>query len=354
MEFGFDVPNVHHGLGLEVYVGGADIKSLAIDPETFDRLSSRIEEIGFHTMWIADHVVFPDSSSLPHPLGYQANTIRSDDGTSERTNVRSEEPIYEALSVLAYLGARTQRCRVGIGVLVIPYRNPVVAGKALATIDLLTRGRVTVGAGVGWLKESFEATGADYEHRGAVTDEYIEVMRVLWSEDAPVYHGRHFTLPDGLRFRPKPVQQPIPLLIGGVSGPAIRRAARLGDGWMAPYQSIERFTENRIRIRQLLEANGRDPDTFTFQSQVRFQVVDADVESKVDADGDCIGRPARIAEMIRAHHAAGVDHLQLKPPPGPTSDALVEQASRFADQVLPLIEDLWEPAAPPAAAPQER
>ena len=103
----------------------------------------------------------------------------------------------------------------------------------LATIDVLTRGRVTVGAGVGWLKESFEASGADYEHRGAVTDEYIEAMRVLWSEDAPVYHGRHFTLPDGMRFRPKPVQQPIPILIGGVVRPRVARArpAWATAGW---------------------------------------------------------------------------------------------------------------------------
>ena len=107
MEFGFDVPNMHHGLGLEAYVGGADIKSLAIDPETFDRLLARVEEIGFHTMWIADHVVFPDSSSVAHPLGYQANTVRR-----RRHERAHERPLrgsdLRSARVLGYLGGRTR------------------------------------------------------------------------------------------------------------------------------------------------------------------------------------------------------------------------------------------------------
>lgn len=345
MEFGFDVPNMHHGLGLEAYVGGADIKRLAIGPETFERLTRKGEEIGFHTLWIADHVVFPNSSSVAHPLNYQANTGRDDDRDSARTNVRSEDPIYEALSLLGFLGGRTARCRLGIGVLVIPYRNPVLAAKMLATIDVLTGGRITIGAGVGWLKESFDAVGADYEHRGAVTDEFIDAMRILWTADEPRIAGAHFTLPEGMQFRPKPIQRPIPIYIGGSSPPALRRAAARGDGWIAPYQSVEQFVANRRRVLDLVEKNGRDPNTFRFVNQVRFQVIDRDGP---DTD-DCIGRPARVASLIRRFAEVGVDHLQLKPAPGPTTDSMVEQADRFAEQIVPLIGDLFTPAPLPTA-----
>jgi probable F420-dependent oxidoreductase len=341
MQFGFDVPNMHHGLGLEAYVGGSGIKRLAIGPETFDRLTQRAEEIGFHTIWIADHIVFPDTSSVAHPLRYQPNTGRDDDERGG-TNVRSEDPIYEALSLLGFLGGRTKRCRLGIGVLVIPYRHPVLMAKMLATVDVLTGGRVTVGAGVGWLKESFDAVGADYEHRGAVTDEYIDAMRVLWTEDAPRIEGAHFTLPPGMRFLPKPVQRPIPILVGGMSPRALRRAAARGDGWIAPYQSLAQFAANRAQVLELLDRNGRDPSTFQFVNQVRFQVLD---EDGPETD-DLIGRPERVARLIRAYADAGVDHLQLKPAPGPTTDSMIEQADRFAEQIVPRIRDIWEQTQP--------
>ncbi|MEO5841421.1 MAG: TIGR03619 family F420-dependent LLM class oxidoreductase [Acidimicrobiales bacterium] len=344
MEFGFDIPNMHHGLGLEAYVGGASIKRLAIGPETFDRLTARAEEIGFHTLWIADHIVFPDTSSVAHPLNYQPNTGNDDEPVGEGTKVRSADPIYEALSLLGFLGGRTSRCRLGIGILVIPYRNPVLMAKMLATIDVLTGGRVTVGAGVGWLKESFDAVGADYEHRGAVTDEFIDAMRVLWTADAPEIAGKHFTLPTGMRFLPKPIQRPIPILIGGSSPRALRRAAARGDGWIAPYQSLDQFVANRAKVLALVEGNGRDPATFQFVNQVRFQVLDEDGPTT----DDFIGTPQRVAKLIRAFAEAGVDHLQLKPAPGPSTDSMIEQADRFAEQIVPLIDDIWQPAPLPA------
>jgi alkanesulfonate monooxygenase SsuD/methylene tetrahydromethanopterin reductase-like flavin-dependent oxidoreductase (luciferase family) len=205
---------------------------------------------------------------------------------------------------------------------------------------VLTGGRVTIGAGVGWLKESFDAVGADYEHRGAVTDAFIDAMRILWTEDEPHIAGPHFTLPDGMRFLPKPVQRPIPIFIGGSSAPALRRAAARGDGWIAPYQSIDQFVANRRRVLELVEKNGRDPDEFRFVNQVRFQVLDGDGP---DTD-DCIGRPARVAALIQKFAEVGVDHLQLKPAPGPSTDSMIEQADRFADQIVPLIGGLFTPA----------
>jgi probable F420-dependent oxidoreductase len=336
VHFGLDIPNVHHGLGLDGFRGGAPFDAtLAVNRDTFDRLAAVAEEIGFHTVWVADHLVFPDASEAAHPLDYNPNTGRDDDATAELTNVRSADPIYEALTVMTWLGAKTTTCRIGVGVLVIPYRNPMLAAKIISTLDVLTGGRITIGAGVGWLKEAFDAVGADYEHRGAVTDEFIDVMRILWTEDSPEFEGAHYTLPKGLRFLPKPPQGTVPIYIGGVSGPALRRAAGRGDGWLSVYQSPDEFAAGRARMRSLLEGNGRDPDDFTMALRVRYQVVD-------DGDGDqCIGRPQHVADMIKAYRDVGVDHLQLAPPPGPTTDAMVAQVRRFQDDVLPRIADLW-------------
>ena len=341
MEFGLDIPNVHHGLRLEAYGGGEPFNAtLAVNPETFRRLSARAEAVGFHTIWIADHLVFPPVSAVEHPLNYQPNTGQGDDASSdvhrEGTAVRADDPIYEALATMAFLGALTKRCRIGVGVLVIPYRNPVIAAKMISTIDVLTGGRVTIGAGVGWLKEAFDAVEADYEHRGKATDEYIDLMRVLWRDDEPQFDGELYHLEPGLRFLPKPVQSPIPIWIGGVSGPALRRAAKRGDGWLAVYQPPEEFIAGRQRVVDLLHENDRSERDFTFAHRVRYRVTDSD-----GGDQICIGSPQRVAAGIRAYHDAGVDHLQLAPPPGPTTDSLVEQVDRFESEVLPLIQDLW-------------
>ena len=341
MQFGLDIPNVHHGLGLEAYGAGEPFNAtLAVNPETFRRLSARAEEVGFHTIWIADHLVFPPVSAVEHPLNYQPNIGQGDEvtrGHEAGTAVRADDPIYEALSTMAFLGALTTRCRIGVGVLVIPYRNPVIAAKMISTIDVLTNGRVTIGAGVGWLKEAFDAVRAEYDYRGAATDEYIDLMRVLWRDERPEFHGEHYQLEPGLRFLPKPVQAPIPIWIGGVSGPALRRAAKRGDGWLAVYQSPEEFSVNRSRVVGLLHDNGRTEDGFTFAHRVRYMVTDHDGGDQV-----CIGSPQRVADGIRAYYDAGVDHLQLAPPPGPTTNALVEQVDRFESDVVPLIKDLWD------------
>jgi probable F420-dependent oxidoreductase len=342
MQLGLDIPNVHHGLGLDQYGDGEPFNaSLAVNPETFRRLAALAEEVGFDAVWLADHLVFPPVSEAEHPLRYRPNTGgEADDATG--TAVRADDPVYEAITTMSFIGALTSRCRIGVGVLVIPYRNPVLAAKMIATLDVLTGGRIIIGAGVGWLKEAFDAVDADYEHRGAVTDESIDLMRVLWDDDRPSFEGRHFRLPPGLRFLPKPVQRPgVPIWIGGVSKPALRRAATRGDGWLGVYRTADEFAASRREILALMETAGRDADGFTFAHRVRFKVTDRDSPTEA-----CIGTPAHIAAGIRAHVASGVEHLQLAPPPGPTTASLVEQVERFDAEVRPLIDDLWRGAVP--------
>jgi probable F420-dependent oxidoreductase len=338
MEFGWDIPNVHHGFGLDSYVRESAGEGVAVNVETFQRVSARAEEIGFHAIWIADHVLFPDASEVAHPLGYKSNTGRIDDNVGEVHNVRSDDPIFEALATMSYLAGITKRVRIGVGVLVIPYRNPVLTAKMLATIDVLSGGRVILTAGVGWLKEAFTALEADYDNRGKVTNEYLELMRTIWTDPRPHFEGAHYRLARGLRFNPFPVQKPhIPIWVGGVSGPALRRAATLASGWLGVYQTPDDTKSLHDRLTGMLRERDRDPADFTFAHRLRFQVAG----ETGGVDQPCIGRPQKIADSIRRYHDLGVEHLLLAPPPGPTTQALLDQADRFANEVKPLVEDLW-------------
>jgi probable F420-dependent oxidoreductase len=338
MEFGWDIPNVHHGFGLDSYVreGGAG-EGVAVGVETFLRVSARAEQVGFHAIWIADHVLFPRSSEVPHPLGYNANTGREDDNASDRHNVRSGDPIFEALAVMSFLAALTTKCKIGIGVLVIPYRNPVLTAKMLATIDVLSGGRVILTAGVGWLKEAFTALGADYDNRGAITTEYLEVMRTIWQDPEPECAGRFYSVQPGLEFNPMPLQKPhIPIWVGGVSAPALRRAATQGTGWLGVYQTPDDTAALHARLAELLRERDRDPEDFTFAHRLRFQVTDQN-----GGDQPCIGSPQKIADSIHRYHDLGVRHLLLAPPPGPTTRALLQQADLCESEVKPLVLDVW-------------
>jgi probable F420-dependent oxidoreductase len=338
MEFGWDIPNVHHGFGLDSYVREGAGEGVAVNVETFQQVSARAEEIGFHAIWIADHVLFPDASEVAHPLGYKSNTGREDDNVGDVHNVRSDDPIFEALTTMSYLAGITKRARIGVGVLVIPYRNPVLTAKTLSTIDVLSGGRVILTAGVGWLKEAFTALEADYEHRGTVTNDYLELMRTIWTDPKPRFEGQHYTLSPGLRFNPMPVQKPhIPIWVGGVSAPALRRAATLASGWLGVYQTPEDTRTLHDRLTAMLRERDRDLADFTFAHRLRFQVVD----DPGDIDQPCVGPPQKIADSIRRYHDLGVEHLLLAPPPGPTTQALVQHADRFANDVKPLVDDLW-------------
>src|SRR5215471_4630481 len=190
----------------------------AASREGIVRVARLAEQLGYDGVWVSDHIVIPrtELDTFAHGFG-------------DPTHIGSL--IYEPLTVLAFVAACTNRIRLGTTVIILPYRNPLVTAKVLSTIDVLSGGRVTAGVGVGWMEAEFSALGVPYQGRGALSDEYIKAMKVLWSEDRPAFHGRHVQF-ENIGFDPKPVQKPhIPVWIGGNSRSAIRRAARLGDAW---------------------------------------------------------------------------------------------------------------------------
>ena len=191
------------------------------DPATVTRIAREGEAMGYDYLTLTDHIVLPNLKVPGYP--YSESGEFFGDGPERR---------HDQLTAAAYIAAKTQRIRLVLAVMVVPYRPAVLAAKMLATIDVLSGGRLTVGIGAGWLEAEFDAVAVTpFAGRGAVTDEYIRAFRTLWIEEAPRLDGSWVKF-DEVRFEPKPVQKPHPpIWVGGESGPALRRAARLGDAW---------------------------------------------------------------------------------------------------------------------------
>jgi probable F420-dependent oxidoreductase len=199
-----------------------------------ERIAANIraaEQYGFESAWIGEHLILPVDYTSKYPY--------SPDG---RFPAPLDIPFHDPMLALAFAAAVTSRIRLATGIFVVPLRNPVTTAKAVASLDVLSNGRVIFGVGVGWFAEEFAATGARFDDRALRTREYIELMKELWTTEEPTYTGKTFSV-KGVRFNPKPVQKPHPpIVVGGTSELAIKRAVRYGDGWYAVARSMEEAT----------------------------------------------------------------------------------------------------------------
>jgi len=298
-------------------------------PPVLTRLAVEGEAIGFDYIALSDHIVEPIQIHARYPYSETGEFPKGSRG--ER---------HEQLSAMAYLAAKTSRIRLLTSVMVVPHRPAVLTAKILSTIDVMSGGRVIVGVGAGWLQEEFEALGAPpFAERGKVTDEYLQAFRELWTKPAPRFEGRFVKFADIL-FAPKPVQKPHPpLWIGGESGPAMRRAAKLGDGWYPigtnpqhPLDTLPRYRAAVERLRKLVQDAGRDPASVALAYRVHRH--GTEVSAKAD-DGDrhlFSGGAAEIAEDLRAMRGLGVAAVDFSFP-APTADAMLAAMRRFHDEV---------------------
>jgi probable F420-dependent oxidoreductase len=291
-------------------------------------LAQRAEAVGFDSLWVGDHIIIPRHVQSFYPY--------ASDGASP---FAPDQPYCEPLSVLHFLAGCTQRVRLGTDVLIIPYRHPVLTAKILATLDVLSEGRMILGAGVGWMQEEFEALGLrTYTERGAVTNEYLRLFKELWTKDEPVFQGQYYQV-SGIGFQPKPVQQPHPpIWIGGHTGPALRRAAELGDGWLPIGQSPPAILEPAelarkiARLRALTRQAGRPEEAVAlgFSTPIAFERASGPSRQMMR------GQPEEIAADLRQYQALGVQHFifnfRLDSVAG-----VQETMERIAREVLPLI-----------------
>jgi probable F420-dependent oxidoreductase len=238
----------------------------ALNPRLHEEATVVAERLGFESVWLPEHLVFTRAMSRsPHP-------------GEEHPPVPPDTPIYDAFAYLAYLAARTERLRLGTHVFNVGLRHPFTVARGVQTVDLLSKGRFEFGIGASWLEEEWRATGLDFATRGRRVDETIEVCKSLWTEATVTHHGEFFSF-DEVVFEPKPVQQPRPpILVGGESNAALRRAARLGDGWLGMGHTFESAAPKIDRLRELLAEHDRPKP-----GEPAFQIV---VGGKVESRGD--------------------------------------------------------------------
>jgi probable F420-dependent oxidoreductase len=215
-------------------------------PERIAANIRKAEECGFESAWIGEHLILPVEYTSRYPY--------SADG---RFPAPPDVPFHDPMLALAFAAAVTTRIKLATGIFVVPLRNPVTTAKSVASLDVLSNGRVIFGVGVGWFAEEFAAAGASFADRALRTREYIELMKALWTQDDPVYEGKTFSV-KGVRFNPKPIQKPHPpIVVGGTSDLAIKRAVRYGDGWYAVARSMEEARELVAKLELRQRAAGR-------------------------------------------------------------------------------------------------
>ena len=265
------------------------------------RFVQRAESLGFYCITVADHVIIPKNLSVAYPY--------TSDGKYPGTGYH-----LETLTTMAFLAGASERIRFVTSVMIAPYRNPVITAKMLASLDVLSGGRVIVGLGVGWMKEEFENLKAPpFAERGRVTDEYIQAFRELWRSDNPSFHGKYCNFSD-IVFVPKPVQKPtIPIWIGGHSRQAIRRVARLGDGWhpIGGVPTIPLEPADMARDLETLatyaEEAGRNPKEI--RVALKGSLFDREKQAMPGKRRRFIGAAEEIAADIQEYRSAGVDTM---------------------------------------------
>jgi probable F420-dependent oxidoreductase len=261
------------------------------------------EALGYASLWTNDHVLVP--TSRPQPFGN----------------------VLESLTTLSYLAASTNRIQLGTGILVLPQRDPLLVAKQAATISHLSGGRLALAVGVGYIQEEYGYLRADFANRGHLADEYISAMRELFESDTPEFHGPHINYADVL-FSPRPSPR-IPILVGGDSPPALKRAATLGDGWYGLWRSP-------AHVRQALaQINAVGPKP---QFEVSVRVLTRVGGSVPDGEPEATlqGEPDAILETIQRYSAAGVDRIVIELVSSELDDFL-HQLSRFASEITPRI-----------------
>ena len=309
-------------------------------PETLGRIARTGEELGYDALFTGDHILVPRNIASPYPYTEGGEFPGSPSGES-----------MEQLTLLAFLAGQTSRIRLVTSVIIVPHRNPLVAAKALATLDVLSGGRLVVGVGVGWMREEFEALGLPpFEERGAVTDEYIRAFKELWTSDDPHFEGKYVSF-DNISFLPKPVQKPHPpIWVGGESRPALRRTAELADGWYPlgsnptfPMGTPEQLAAGLERLAVYARRFGRDPSEIeTIYRTHQFELTDTAAPSTGSGQADgrlpFVGNAEQMASDIRAYQDMGVGSLVLDfLRQTEELDVMLGRMERFAREVWPLV-----------------
>ena len=316
MEFGFGLPT----------------RGPMAAPQSLATLARTGEELGFAIISVSDHVIIPKAINSTYPYNESGTFAGSPSGEC-----------LEQLSLLSFLVGVTSSAKLLTSVMVLPHRPPVLTAKMLATVDVLSNGRLIVGCGVGWMREEFEAIGAPaYDERGSVGDEYLRAFKELWTSDNPAFEGKYCRF-SNVAFAPKPIQKPHPpIWTGGESPAALRRAGRLANAWYPigtnprfPVGTPAQFAEYAARVKRHATEAGRDPSSLDFAYSANWY---NDQQAQTLPNGQrrpLTGTPQQIADDIKRYEELGVRHMMVNVQ-GETQAQTLERMQRFADRIMPL------------------
>ena len=262
-------------------------------------VAKKAEELGFESIWYAEHPVLPVQSASPFP---------SSGGEIPESYAHFTDP-YMAL---ARASGVTTTIKLGTGITLVPERNPLLLAKEIATLDRYSGGRFLFGIGTGWNREETEIMGGDFDHRWTQTREAIEVMKELWTKDEAEYHGRYFSFPP-VRCNPKPLQDPHPpVILGGMAPNVLRRVAAVADGWLPNRVTPAQVEEGRKTLDTLAAELGRDPASLTIS---------------------VYGQPAD-RELVQSYLNAGANRVVVRPEVGGSNEAIGQELERMAEAVI--------------------
>jgi probable F420-dependent oxidoreductase len=316
---------MEYGFGLPTRGPMATQQSLAT-------LARTGEELGFGIITVSDHIIIPKTIDSTYPYNESGTFAGSPSGEC-----------LEQLSLLSFLVGVTSSAKLLTSVMVLPHRPPVLTAKMLATVDVLSNGRLIVGCGVGWMREEFEAIGApSYDERGSVGDEYIHAFKELWTSDNPAFEGKYCRFAN-VAFAPKPLQKPHPpIWTGGESPAALRRAGRLANAWYPigsnprfPVGTPAQFAAYAARVKRYATEAGRDSSSLDFAYSANWY---NDQQAQMLPDGQrrpLTGTPQQIADDIKRYEELGVRHMLVNLQ-GETQTQTLERMQRFADRIMPL------------------
>ena len=295
MKFGVWLPNCRH----------------LATPDVIRTTAVRAEELGYDSVWVSDHVIVPNANV-------------GNFGTA----------IFDPFVTLAVAAGATSRVKLGTTVLIIPYRNAVVTAKMVSSLDALSGGRVILGIGAGWVAAESAMLGVPFAERGAMTDEHLRAMQELWTSAEPAFNGK-YTQFGALKFEPKPVQQPVPIWVGGHSRAALRRTVAVGAAWHPINRPPDELRAGRVELERLARAAGRaTAPVITLRNDVRVLRPGQGVPTSTHGGRVLAGEPGALIDQIKELADCGVEHLVLEFL-SEDGRALDEQMQLFAAEVQP-------------------
>lgn len=306
--------------GLDVGIYGALAK-----PDIILGLAQQAESAGFGSVWVADHVAFPVTFRSEYPYSAKGDFPS-----------RLADPLMEPVATMGVLVGATKRVKIGAAVLIMPYRNPLLLARMMVTLDQMSGGRMILGAGTGWLEEEFEVLGAhDFRKRGRVTDEYIEIFKAVCAGGEVGYKGETYSFAPVLS-EPGSVQRPHPpVLIGGLSAPALRRVARHGSGWLAVTASPQQLEESLASLKRLVAENGRRFEDLDLTYKM-FLGIDQPKRSRFDAREPGTGTIGEIIDDLKRITALGFTRIVVRYR-GQGADEQTRQLDRFVNEIVPKV-----------------